>query len=95
MLAAAERLLVRTGGASARVRSRPLPDCGPGRPPAYSADTTDDGSDGHDMGILSKLTKLGIAKKAVDEARKPENQRRAKEMLAKARNRGTGTRPRP
>lgn len=47
------------------------------------------------MGILSKLTKLGIAKKAVDEARKPENQRRAKEMLAKARNRNAGTRPRP
>jgi hypothetical protein len=47
------------------------------------------------MGIMSKLAKLGIAKKAVDEARKPENQRKAKEMLAKARNRNSGTRPRP
>jgi hypothetical protein len=47
------------------------------------------------MGIVSKLTKLGIAKKVVDEARKPENQRKAKEMLAKARNRNGGTRQRP
>lgn len=95
MLAAAERLLVRTRWRVRAGEEPSAPDCGSGRPPAYSADTTDDGSDGHDMGILSKLTKLGIAKKAVDEARKPENQRRAKEMLAKARNRGTGTRPRP
>lgn len=35
------------------------------------------------MGILSKLTKTGAAKKAMDEARKPENQRKLKEGAAK------------
>lgn len=47
------------------------------------------------MGILSSLTKLGVAKKVVDEARKPENQRKAKEMLAKARTRKNGSGARP
>ena len=78
------------------MRAHPLPRCGAGAQAAYSRDHPDDGSDGLDMGIMSTLAKLGIAKKAVDEARKPQNQRRAKEMLAKARNRGGGgTRPRP
>ncbi len=36
------------------------------------------------MGLLSKLTKAGIAKKALDEARKPENQRRIKGLIDKA-----------
>lgn len=31
------------------------------------------------MGLVSKVVKLGIAKKIYDEARKPENQRKAKE----------------
>ncbi len=34
------------------------------------------------MGLVSKIVKLGIAKKVYDEARKPENQRRAKEAYA-------------
>ena len=36
-----------------------------------------------DMGIMSKVVKLGIAKKIYDEARKPENQRKAREAYAK------------
>lgn len=34
------------------------------------------------MGMVSKIVKLGIAKKVYDEARKPENQRRIKEAVA-------------
>jgi hypothetical protein len=34
------------------------------------------------MGIMSKVIKLGIAKKIYDEARKPENQRKIKEAVA-------------
>jgi hypothetical protein len=34
------------------------------------------------MGLVSKIVKLGIAKKVYDEVRKPENQRRAKEAVA-------------
>jgi hypothetical protein len=34
------------------------------------------------MGIMSKVVKLGIAKKVYDEVRKPENQRKAKEAYA-------------
>jgi len=34
------------------------------------------------MGIMSKLTKVGIAKKIYREVRKPENQRKAKEAYA-------------
>lgn len=33
------------------------------------------------MGLLGKLTKAGIAKQAIDLARRPENQRRAKELF--------------
>lgn len=38
------------------------------------------------MGMISGLIKAGIAKKAIDVARKPENQRRIKELVANARN---------
>jgi hypothetical protein len=34
------------------------------------------------MGIMSKIVKLGVAKKIYDEARKPENQRRVKEAVS-------------
>jgi len=42
------------------------------------------------MGIMSKLTKAGVAKKALDEARKPQNQQKLKGLAAKVRNRGKG-----
>ncbi len=45
------------------------------------------------MGILSKLTKAGVAKKAMTEAQKPENQRKLKGLVAKAQSK-RGTRPR-
>jgi hypothetical protein len=35
------------------------------------------------MGLMSKVVKLGIAKKIYDEARKPENQQKAREAYAK------------
>jgi len=35
------------------------------------------------MGLVSKVVKLGIAKKIYDEARKPENQKKAKDAYAK------------
>ena len=37
------------------------------------------------MGLLSGLLKAGIAKKVYDEARKPQNQAKAKELLAQLR----------
>jgi len=37
------------------------------------------------MGLVSGLLKAGIAKKIVDEARKPQNQAKAKAMLARLR----------
>ena len=37
------------------------------------------------MGIVSKAMKAGVVAKVIDEARKPENQRKIKEMVAKAR----------
>jgi hypothetical protein len=43
------------------------------------------------MGLLSKLTKGGAAKKVVDEARKPENQRKIKSAISSFRNKGSGT----
>ncbi len=33
------------------------------------------------MGLLSGLLKAGVAKKVLDEARKPENQRKAKQLI--------------
>ena len=35
------------------------------------------------MGLVSKVVKLGIVKKIYDEARKPENQKKAKDAYAK------------
>ena len=35
------------------------------------------------MGLISKAVKLGVAKKLYDEARKPQNQQRARELFAK------------
>ncbi len=34
------------------------------------------------MGLFSKAIKAGIAKKAIDEARKPHNQRKIKELIS-------------
>ena len=46
------------------------------------------------MSILSKLTKSGLAAKAIQEARKPQNQAKIKQAVAKVqeqrRRRGTG-----
>ena len=39
------------------------------------------------MGFISKLAKAGIAKKAIDEARKPANQAKLRGLAAKARSR--------
>jgi hypothetical protein len=38
------------------------------------------------------ITKAGIAKKVVNEARKPENKRKVKDAVAKVRGRGGDTR---
>ena len=40
------------------------------------------------MGIMSGLMKAGIAKKVYNEARKPHNQRKAKELFNKVSNKG-------
>ena len=45
------------------------------------------------MGILSKLAKGGMAKKVVDEARKPENQKKIKDAVGKFGNKGKGGTP--
>ena len=37
------------------------------------------------MGLLSGLAKAGLAKKLLDEARKPQNQQKAKGLLAQVR----------
>ena len=42
------------------------------------------------MGLLSGLMKAGIAKKVYDEARKPHNQAKAKELFTKLNDRRTG-----
>lgn len=49
------------------------------------------------MGLLSAVLKAGIAKKIFDEARKPRNQAKARELFAQASAKGRrqgGTRPR-
>ncbi len=46
------------------------------------------------MGLMSKLTKIGIAKKVLDEARKPENQQKVKQMVGKAKAKSNRSRPR-
>ncbi|MGY1856919.1 hypothetical protein [Modestobacter sp. SYSU DS0290] len=40
------------------------------------------------MGLLSKLTKAGVAKKAMNEARKPQNQAKIKSAISSVTNRG-------
>lgn len=37
------------------------------------------------MGLLRNAAKLGLAKKLFDEARKPENQRKVKQLIASVR----------
>lgn len=37
------------------------------------------------MGLFSKVAKIGLAKKAFDEARKPENQAKFKQAVATVR----------
>ncbi len=46
------------------------------------------------MGLLSGLLKAGIAKKVYDEARKPHNQAKAKEMFNQLRSKGKRPPPR-
>ncbi len=46
------------------------------------------------MGIVSKIAKAGVAKKLVEEAKKPQNQAKAKELFAKVRQKQAGGRPR-
>ena len=46
------------------------------------------------MGLLSGLAKAGLAKKLVDEARKPQNQQKAKDLLAQVRAKRGGGAPR-
>ena len=44
------------------------------------------------MGLFSAITKGALAKKVVDEARKPQNQAKIKSAIASMRNKGgTGT----
>ncbi|CAA9351183.1 MAG: hypothetical protein AVDCRST_MAG16-2374 [uncultured Frankineae bacterium] len=40
------------------------------------------------MGLINGLVKAGIAKKIFDEARKPQNQAKAKRLIAQLQNRG-------
>lgn len=37
------------------------------------------------MSIVSKLAKAGVAKKLIEEAKKPQNQAKAKELVGKVR----------
>jgi hypothetical protein len=41
------------------------------------------GGYGRRMGLVSKVVKIGIAKKLYDEARKPQNQQKARDLYAK------------
>ena len=41
------------------------------------------------MGLLSGMLKAGVAKKAVNEARKPQNQAKAKQLFGKLTNKGS------
>ncbi len=47
------------------------------------------------MGLISKLGKSGLAKKGLDEARKPENQQKIKDAISSIRSKGgtKGTQP--
>ncbi len=46
------------------------------------------------MGLLKGLMKAGVAKKLLDEARKPHNQQKARELFEKARQSRKSGRPR-
>jgi hypothetical protein len=48
---------------------------------------------GRRMGLLGKLTKAGIAAKVVDEARKPKNQAKIKQLLSRLTSKGASRRP--
>ncbi len=43
------------------------------------------------MGLISGMVKAGIAKKAIDIARRPENQRKAKEFVSGLRGKKRGS----
>ena len=43
------------------------------------------------MGLLGGMMKAGIAKKVFDEARKPKNQAKAKQMFRKVTGKGSST----
>ncbi|MFN0027560.1 MAG: hypothetical protein ACKV2O_10340 [Acidimicrobiales bacterium] len=45
------------------------------------------------MGLLSGLAKAGLAKKAVSELRRPENQAKARRLFSQLSNRRRGTNP--
>ena len=45
------------------------------------------------MGLINGLVKAGIAKKVADEARKPHNQAKAKQLFAQLTNKGGTKRP--
>jgi hypothetical protein len=47
------------------------------------------------MGMLGGLMKAGIAKKVYDEARKPHNQQKAKELFRSVTGKGGNTQGRP
>ena len=42
------------------------------------------------MGLINGLIKAGIAKKVFDEARKPQNQAKAKQLIAQLQAKGAG-----
>lgn len=44
------------------------------------------------MGLVKKAIKAGIAAKVIDTARRPENQAKAKELVAKAKQRANSRR---
>ncbi len=47
------------------------------------------------MGLLKGLMKAGVAKKLIDEARKPHNQQKARELFEKARQSRKGGKSNP
>ncbi|MBA2697199.1 MAG: hypothetical protein H0U61_00295 [Nocardioidaceae bacterium] len=47
------------------------------------------------MAILRTVVKLGLAKKLIDELRKPQNQRRIKALVASAKAKRSASRRRP
>ncbi|WP_166531495.1 hypothetical protein [Blastococcus xanthinilyticus] len=42
------------------------------------------------MGLMSKFAKAGVAKKVMDEAKKPQNQKKIKDAISSFSNRGKG-----